>query len=629
MADVADAAHALHEAGVVHRDIKPGNVLVGRDGARATLMDLGLAQVADEVDGKLTRTRQFVGTLRYASPEQVLAVGRVDRRADVYGLGATLWELLALRPLFGATDQTPTPQLMMDIQQREPDRLRGHNRAVGRDLEAVVHRCLEKRPERRYPTAKDLADDLRRVLAGEPVVARPVTSLDRGLKWARRNPVIAGAAAAVFLALVTGTAVSISFAVEASWQAYQAKENEAAANRARDEAERERNQAASAAEKARRAYEVLVRSLQATDWLGRNFPAIPRPGGQPTPKAGQLVEVRNFARRELAQYPVERGRVLLVVSNTFRGFGNYDLAEETLRDADRAIRDASDATLLDRFRVDYCRASLWHDTGNLPAADRAFSVLLERPPQECENVELADAHFRFAWLSIDRAVLPRRTDDRKAALLRRARDHVKAARELYAKAPLGPDLDLRLAACDLLQGVVEWESIGSLAATPAILRAVAQLPISHELGLALALYYRAERARESGKHEERVGLLIQLDELAVKVVGPEHPIRGFALGALAGAERDAGRMDAAVTHIRQALEIGRRWAPHHPRMVEGLRELARLYKDRRQYSDAVPLYEIAVEIAKLHPDDLPGEAESLAAELNQLRQQAGAGPGKK
>ena len=86
-------------------------------------MDLGLAQLADEAEGRLTRTRQFVGTLRYASPEQVLAVP-LDRRSDVYSLGATLWELLTLRPLFGATDQTPTPDLMLKIQHAEPERPR-------------------------------------------------------------------------------------------------------------------------------------------------------------------------------------------------------------------------------------------------------------------------------------------------------------------------------------------------------------------------------------------------------------------------------------------------------------------------------------------------------------------------
>src|SRR5207302_1231866 len=103
---VAAAAHALHEAGVIHRDVKPGNVMLTDDGAQAVLMDLGLAQLADEAQRRLTRTRQFVGTLRYASPEQVLGVD-LDRRSDVYSLGATLWELLTLRPMYAATDETP------------------------------------------------------------------------------------------------------------------------------------------------------------------------------------------------------------------------------------------------------------------------------------------------------------------------------------------------------------------------------------------------------------------------------------------------------------------------------------------------------------------------------------------
>jgi serine/threonine protein kinase/formylglycine-generating enzyme required for sulfatase activity len=191
MRQVADATQALHDHGIVHRDIKPGNIQLSRDGADATLMDLGLAQIADEIDGRLTRTRQFVGTLRYASPEQVLSVGRLDGRSDVYSLGATLWELLTLRPLFGATDQTPTPQLMLDIQNREPDRLRKLNPSAGRDLEAVVHKCLEKRPEHRYATARELADDLQRLIHGEPVTARRVKGVVRAARWVRRRPALA------------------------------------------------------------------------------------------------------------------------------------------------------------------------------------------------------------------------------------------------------------------------------------------------------------------------------------------------------------------------------------------------------------------------------------------------------
>src|SRR4029453_14555824 len=128
--------------------------------SQAMLMDLGLAQIADEVQGKLTRTRQFVGTLRYASPEQVLAVGGLDGRSDVYSLGATLWELLTLRPLFGATEETPTPQLMGRILHDSPESIRKFHPAVPKDLEAIVHKCLEKKPDDRYSSAQELAADL-------------------------------------------------------------------------------------------------------------------------------------------------------------------------------------------------------------------------------------------------------------------------------------------------------------------------------------------------------------------------------------------------------------------------------------------------------------------------------------
>jgi serine/threonine protein kinase len=171
---VAGAAHALHEAGIVHRDIKPGNIILTPDG-QAVLMDLGLAQLADDAEGRITRTRQFIGTLRYASPEQVLAADKLDCRADVYSLGATLWELLTLQPLFGANNQMPTPELMRRIQRTDPDLPRKYNRSIPFDLQAVVMKCLEKDESRRYQTAAALADDLARWQKSESVAARPPT----------------------------------------------------------------------------------------------------------------------------------------------------------------------------------------------------------------------------------------------------------------------------------------------------------------------------------------------------------------------------------------------------------------------------------------------------------------------
>lgn len=210
MRPICEAADSLHQAGVLHRDIKPGNILVSPDGTQAVLLDLGLAQLADDLEGRLTRTRQFVGTLRYASPQQVLAAATLDRRSDVYSLGATLWELLALRPIFEATDDTPTPQLMERIQRDEPERLNHVVPFVGRDLEAIVHKCLEKDPDRRYATAHELAEDLGRWLDGEPVRARKVGRLDRAAKWVRRRPIAAGFAAVSVLLILATTAMLIS-----------------------------------------------------------------------------------------------------------------------------------------------------------------------------------------------------------------------------------------------------------------------------------------------------------------------------------------------------------------------------------------------------------------------------------
>ena len=158
---------------MVHRDIKPGNIMLTADGHTPVLMDLGLAQLADEAEGRLTRTRQFVGTLRYASPEQVLAAGRVDRRTDVYSLGATLWELLTLRPSSARPTRRRRPELMLRIQSTIRSGPRKYNPHVPRDLEAIVLKCLEKDRGRRYATAADLAADLGRFLRDEPVAAQP------------------------------------------------------------------------------------------------------------------------------------------------------------------------------------------------------------------------------------------------------------------------------------------------------------------------------------------------------------------------------------------------------------------------------------------------------------------------
>ena len=207
MRQVADAVDALHKhpLRIVHRDIKPGNIMVTADGQRAVLMDLGLAKLLEEGDRKLTYTRQFVGTLRYASPEQILAI-KVDARTDVYSLGATLWELLTLRPIYDANDDVATPEIMRRIQFDDAAPIRKYHPGIPTALEAIVMKCLEKNPAHRYATAGEMAADLRAWLRNERVRASKSSARQRIGKLLRRHRM--GSAAVVGLALI-GTGLAI------------------------------------------------------------------------------------------------------------------------------------------------------------------------------------------------------------------------------------------------------------------------------------------------------------------------------------------------------------------------------------------------------------------------------------
>ncbi len=206
MIQIAEALGALHRAGIVHRDVKPSNIMLARDGSRAVLIDPGIARLINDADHRLTQTHEVVGTLLYASPEQVLSVGTLDHRSDIYSVGATLWELLTFRPLFGAGRNLNRKELMHCIEMEEPAPLRPLNRAVTSDLEAIVHKCLEKNPDRRYATSDALAADLQRYLDGKPVQARPVGLVTRSWRTIGRRLLLMYCSSGIGLAALLGAA---------------------------------------------------------------------------------------------------------------------------------------------------------------------------------------------------------------------------------------------------------------------------------------------------------------------------------------------------------------------------------------------------------------------------------------
>ncbi len=206
---LAEAVAHAHAAGIVHRDLKPQNVLIGVDGA-PKVTDFGLAKTAG--DSSHTRSGAILGTPSYMAPEQARAENAsVGPPADVYGLGAILYEMLTGRPPFRADSVMTTLKQVIDDDPVAPRTL---NPSVPADLETVCLKCLAKEQGRRYGGARELADDMRRFLAGEPVRARPAGVVERAVKWVRRRPAAALALGGSVAALAAFVAVWVGFTLQ-------------------------------------------------------------------------------------------------------------------------------------------------------------------------------------------------------------------------------------------------------------------------------------------------------------------------------------------------------------------------------------------------------------------------------
>jgi len=195
-AGVADALGYAHQQGVIHRDIKPSNLMLDNDG-RLKLLDFGLARVLEEPS--VTVTGEFLGTPRYMSPEQVAGErARVDHRADIYSLGAALYEALTLRPVCGGETRA---QVISQIIHKESRRPRQIDRRIPLDLETICLKAIEKDPERRYQAAGEMAEDLRRFVTRHVIAAKRVGPVGRAAKWVRRHPAVSTLICCVLIAL--------------------------------------------------------------------------------------------------------------------------------------------------------------------------------------------------------------------------------------------------------------------------------------------------------------------------------------------------------------------------------------------------------------------------------------------
>ncbi len=317
---VARALEHAHARGVLHRDVKPSNILLTPDG-RARLIDFGLASSA--VEARLSQTSSAIGSLPYMSPEQVRGEATLDARSDVYSLGASLYELLTLQLPFLGDSPLETSALILD---GRADPIRARNRAVSRDAETVCLKALDRDPARRYASVTELARDLESLLALRPVVARPLGVALRVRRWAQRNP---ARATAVLLgaALVLGTPTGFYFQQRGHADALREKVRiaEAAEGRALEEkriAQEALRQAEIEQRDAQQTADFLVevlgasdpnlargREVSARDLLDRGAERLARTAELPPEVRGRLAERLGLSYSNLGEY--ERARALL------------------------------------------------------------------------------------------------------------------------------------------------------------------------------------------------------------------------------------------------------------------------------------------------------------------------------
>jgi serine/threonine protein kinase len=582
---LARAVHYAHETGIVHRDLKPANILLvagggwrvegeGRrveGGGRTTerspptthhspppthhpppatlhpkIADFGLAK---QDEGQLTSSSAMLGTPAYMAPEQASGDNRrVGPAADIYALGAILYEMLTGRPPFQAANAL---DLLEQVRSREPAPPRRPDGRIPPDLGTICLKCLHKEPSRRYANALELAEDLGRFQAGEPIRARPVRAPERLWRWVSRNPAWAGVLAAVAVLLVAGTAIS-------TWQAVRATDAEAEAREAERLARLDRDKARSAEAEATRERDKAVRAeVQAKQERDNAVTARNRADAEKAradDEAALARAVSNFLRRDLLQLASP------VVYATLERHPDKDVKLRTI--LDRASR-----VIVGRFP-------------GRPLVEAAIRESIGRAYLELGEYALAQQHL-------------------EATLATRLVQQ-------------GPDNPETLTAQNNLAEA--YRALGQLARAEALHTRTFEARLRvfgpEHLDTLQSQHNLATLCFNLGQYARAEPLLVQCLEVFRRVLGPEDLRTLIALNNLGNLHQARGKYDLAEPLYLEQLEIARRkLGDEHPHTLLTQNNLAALYQAQGFYDKAETLYlqTLAAQRRTLgddHPDTL-------------------------
>jgi non-specific serine/threonine protein kinase/serine/threonine-protein kinase len=583
---LAEGMHAAHQKGVVHRDLKPANVLLAEDGT-PKITDFGLAKKLDEVGQ--TQTGAIMGTPSYMAPEQAEGKKNIGPAADVYALGAILYECLTGRPPFKAATTFDTIMQVVSDEPVPPSRL---NAQVPRDVETICLKCLQKDAGKRYGSAAELSDDLRRFRAGEPVRARPVGAWGRMVRWARRKPAVAASLAAAVLLLLAGTGVSTYFAIAAARQAQQAL---AAKDRAEEAAEAEKKAKESETVQRRQA-EAVVKMLES---VFRDLDPRAEQKGCFDVKSQLLAQLDAAARTldtEYADQPLVRARLRNALGVTQLGLGEADKAlplfQAALEERHAHLEPDHPDTLTTMSNL----AGAYQHAGQLDKAVQLFEQTLEKQqaklgpdhPSTLNTMNNLASAYKAAG-KLDQAVplFEQTLEKRKTKL---GADH---ARTLESMGSLGS----------------AYQAAGRLdKAEPLLEQSLEQKKAKlgpdhpHTLTTMVSL---ASAYQAASNLDKALPLFEQALEKQKAKLGPDHPDTLTSMANLGSAYKVAGKLDRALLLYEQTLAKRKtKLGPDHPRTLNSMNNLAAAYWSARQLAKSVPLFEETLRLseAKLGPD---------------------------
>ncbi len=533
---VCRAVEHAHRNGVIHRDLKPGNILVDSVG-QPKVLDFGIARIIDgHMATRQTAAGQLLGTVPYMSPEQISGdPSTVDTRADVYALGVILYELLADRVPFEVADRS-IPDAVRIIADSEPVRLGSIHRTYRGDLETIVAKALEKSPDRRYSTVSDLAADVNRYLTSQPIQARPPSATYQFRMMVARHKLPFVFAASLFF-VVTAFAIWMSVLYARALTA--------------------ERRAATQAETARQTTTFLVDLFKVSD---------PSEARGRTITAGELLDRgAERIRTELEDQPEVRAQLQQTIGVVYTNLGLYEAARPLLDDSIESLRRVS------RFEspqlADALAAAgvLRDDLGDYVAAEKMFreAIAIRRRVQPDATLKIAND-----------------VNSLGGTLFRLNRN--KEARERFQQA-----LDARRAilgeahseVAESLQNLgVLHRNLGELDQGERVLRkalAIQEetLPANHP-ALVVTLYNLGEIRRDRGDLDESRNFYQRAMEIDQAVHGRDHPHFATSLDGLAKAYYANGRYAEAEPIFRDALAMQRRaFGDEHPNVVFALNNL--------------------------------------------------------